>query len=377
MFGDALKKAAGKAGKAIDVIGKSPVGAALRATPAGAVLRNDYKISENLERLGGMIVPKTYASEKSPSQVQGASTSVGGAYPIAGGSPKSGGSYYNTSSYSQPMAMTSGQPSDGGGDAGYDYIGALRNAFSQSRSALEGMLPTYDADFSNFKNTVEGGVNRARETMTAQNAEDERIYGEDWGKTLRMDKELRQRRQGQFSALNALDSSAYRDETLKSDQELIENRQSLDAEKRRNFDSRQREFAAYEQEATGKIAQYENEIARAKQALQQSIANVNMEEAASIQNYIEQLQSQASQIGMQREALAMNLAQLQAQGTDVVGALSKLNMSGFSNLFGQNLANRYNSQLSRLAPAQQGFNGAGYIGRGMNDDQLRQLGIIR
>jgi hypothetical protein len=329
---------------------------------------------------GSNIFGNTLKQASTGGQVQGASTqpyTVEGA-PSGYTAPSSGGTYTSGGS-GTPTPSTSGQPSDGGGDAGYDYVGALRSAFDQSRSALQGILPTYDSDFSNFKSTVEGGVNRAKDTLTTQNAEDERLYGQSLKSLLQSDQELRQRRQGVFSSLNALDSSSFRDDVTKADQSLLENQQGLEGEKRRTFDARQREYAAYEQEANSKIASYANEIQRAKQALQQAIASVNMDEASSIQNYIGQLQQQAQQVNSQREALALNLTQLQAQGTDVVGNLGRMNLQGFSNIFGQNLANRVKDVTARYTLPQQQVAGSGYInpksGKAYTDDERRLLGI--
>jgi hypothetical protein len=330
---------------------------------------------------GSNLFGSSLAKQASKPQVLGSQTknAINGAVPSptqnTGGG---GGSYYASAPSQAPQPSYSGEPGgggDSGGDAGYDYLGALRSAFGQSRSSLESIIPTYDADYSNFKNLVEGGVTRAKDTLSTQNAEDERIFGEDLRRTLQTDKELRQRRQGVFSGLNALDSSAYQDDVTKADQALQQDTQSLDAEKRRTYDARQKEFAAYEQEATGKLASYANEISRAKAALQQSIASVNMEEAASIQNYIDKISSEAQQLNSQREAMALNLAQLQAQGTDVVGNLSKLNMSGFSNLFGQNLANRYQKAISRYSLPSGQVAGAGYIGNSKDEEQRRLLGL--
>lgn len=281
----------------------------------------------------------------------------------------SGGGGYNPATGGQSFGGDSG-----GGDTGYDYVAALRDAFNQSRSALEGMLPTYDSDYSNFKTNVESGISRAKDTLNTQNQQDEQLYGSSLRQLLNNDKEIRQRQQGMFSGLNALDSSAYKDDVLKQDQYLQENQSNLNAEKTRTFDQRQKDYAAYEQEATSKIQSYQNEIQRAKQALQQSIASVNMDEASSIQNYISQLQAQQSQVQQGREALALQLAQLQAQGTDVVGNLGKTNLGAFSNQFGQGLTSRLQSVLGRYSQPTQNIAGSGYIGSSQ-DQQKKLLGL--
>lgn len=324
---------------------------------------------------GSNLFGQNLAQRASTPSVQGAQTRnvpvPSGISPAYGGG---GGSYSQTQATSYAPA-TSGQAADGGGgdEGGYDYIGALRSAFDQSRNSLQSILPTYDSDYSNFKSTIEGGINRAKDTLTTQNQEDERLFGQSLKSLLQSDKDLRQRRQGTFSALGALDSSQFRDETTQADQFLLESQQNLEGEKNRNYNERQKEYAAYEQQANSQIAGYANEISRAKASLQQAIASVNMDEAASIQNYISQLSQQAQQVNAQREAMALNLAQLQAQGTDVVGNLSKLNMGQFSNLFGQNLAKRVQSSIGRYATPTNQVNGSGFIGNGTQSEELRRL----
>jgi hypothetical protein len=331
------------------------------------------------ERIQGM-------SNKPKPQVAGAKTTrqpvIPSAPPVA--TQRTGGTYF-----SNPTAPATPQPQPagggealGGGDGGgesFDPLGALRNSFNQKRSALEAMIPTYDSDFGNFKTEAEAGIQRAKNTLEAQNQEDERSYGNSLRSLLQTDRELRQRRQGTFSSLNALDSSAYRDDTVKADQELLESTQLLDAEKRRTYKERQDEFAAYEKEAVSKLAHYGNEIQRAKQAMKMAIADVNMDEAASLQNYIDKLMAEAQQVNAGREAMALNLTQLQASGVDVVGNLGKMNMQGFSNIFGDSLRNRINQITARYTLPQTQLPGSGYInprtGRSFTDEERRLLGI--
>lgn len=271
---------------------------------------------------------------------------------------------YNTGSGSSVVPSSSGESVSGGGDSGgYDYLGALRNSFGQSKGALEAMLPTYDSDYANYEKSINSNIDTALQTKTAQDQADEVTYGKSLKSLLQSDRELKQRRQGVFSALNSLDSSAYRDDVTKGDQALLENQQELESEKKRYMDDRQKEYTAYENNAKSQLGAYKNEINRAKQGLQQAIASVNMDEAASIQNYIDKITSEAQQVQSNLQATALNLAQLQAQGTDVAGNLSKLNMGQFANTFGQNIANRVGQLTSKYTLPSQNAQGSGYIGR--------------
>lgn len=287
---------------------------------------------------------------------------------------------YNTGSGSSVVPSSSGESVSGGGDSGgYDYLGALRNLFGQSKGALEAMLPTYDSDYANYEKNATSQIDTATQTKEQQDQADEATYGKSLKSLLQSDRELKQRRQGVFSGLNSLDSSAYRDDVTKGDQALLENQQELEGEKRRYSQERSRELTTYVNDVKSKLGAYSNEISRAKQGLQQAIASVNMDEASSIQNYIDKITSEAQQLQSNLQATAMNLAQLQAQGTDVVGNLSKMNMGAFANTFGQNLAKRVGEITQRYSLPQQAVAGSGYInpstGKSFTDEERRLLGI--
>lgn len=361
-----IQQLGGFGGKLIDTLGKA-TGGRLPET----------NLSESLQSWGGNTsgqgftwVPKAHASEgnfstpvtrPTPSRVTPEMDANQQAFQNYVDSQKG---TYNTGSTGQVLGATSGESVSGGGDSGgYDYLGALRNSFGQSKGALEAMLPTYDSDYANYEKSINSNIDTALQTKTAQDQADEVTYGKSLKSLLQSDRELKQRRQGVFSALNSLDSSAYRDDVTKGDQALLENQQELESEKKRYMDDRQKEYTAYENNAKSQLGAYKNEINRAKQGLQQAIASVNMDEAASIQNYIDKLNSEAQQVQSNLQATALNLAQLQAQGTDVAGNLSKLNMGQFANTFGQNIANRVGQLTSKYTLPSQNAQGSGYIGR--------------
>lgn len=325
---------------------------------------------------------KSKAMEPTKS-VQGTSTQSGYQQytlnPDANYTQSSGGSGTGVVPSSGGEGISGGGDSGGDSGGGYDYLGALRDSFGKSRGALEAMLPTYDSDYANYEKNVTSQIDTARQTRDQQDQADEKTYGQSLKSLLQSDRELKQRRQGVFSGLNSLDSSAYRDDVTKGDQALLENQQELEGEKRRYQQDRVKEFTAYENNAKTQLSAYQNEINRAKQGLQQAIASVNMDEASSIQNYIDKITSEAQQVQSNLQATAMNLAQLQAQGTDVVGNLSRMNMGAFANTFGQNLAKRVGEITQRYSLPQQAVAGSGYInpstGKSFTDEERRLLGI--
>lgn len=297
--------------------------------------------------------------------------------PLPGGG-STGGTYSQTQSTGQYAPAISGQSSAATG-GGYDALQSLRDAFGQQRSAIEGQLPALEGDYNQSKSDIEASVNRAQDTLNTQKDDLNRTYGQNLKQLLQTDQELRQRRQGTFSALNTLDSSAYRDDVTKGDQALQDNQNALVAERDRNIQGADKEFAAYQQQATSQLAQVANEFTRAKAALRQAVADVNLNEASSIQNYMQQLQDRAQAVQDQMNAFKMNLAQLQAQGVNVVGNLKNFNMNDFSQQFGQGLQNTLQNVTARYSLPQSTAAGSGYInpktGKAYTDEERRLLGI--
>lgn len=325
--------------------------------------------------------PKTNSVQgASTTQLTGYNTPIPGKYGVS-----TGGTYNQAGGSSQGTVVpsTGGEGVSGGGEGdgggGYDYLGALRDSFSKSRGALESILPTYDTDYANYEKNINSQIDTARQTKEAQDQQDELTYGKSLRSLLKSDNELKQRRQGVFSSLNSLDSSAFRDDVTKADQSLLENQQALEVEKRNYLQERQREFTAYENQAKSQLNAYQTEIQRAKASLQQAIASVNMDEAASIQNYIDKLSSEAQQVQSNLFGLATNLAQLQAQGVNVASNLRGMNMGQFANTFGQNIANKIGQVTSRYTLPQNKMVGSGYInprtGAAYTDEERRLLGL--
>lgn len=278
----------------------------------------------------------------------------------------SGGS---TGSY-QPS--TSGQSAGGdigGGGEGYDYTSALRDAYNKSRSALESLLPTYDSDFNNYKTNVEGAITDAQNTLGTQKADVTKRYGDTLKNLLNTSRDLRQRTSSTFSGLGSLDSSAYGDELVKQEQADKEGIGNIDLAQNKDLTGLDETFSTYERDQRSKVNSYQTDIDRAKAGVRQAIANGDIEQAQTLATY-------AQQVEANMQNLRLSMAQSQAQGVDVLGALRKINGADFNNAFGQSLGNRYNSALSRYVIPSAGAQGQGYISSsGSADERKRLLGL--
>lgn len=283
-----------------------------------------------------------------------------------------GSQYYAPASSGQSTGGGTGGQSVGGGGGGdnggggYDYQSELRAAYDRSRQALEGLLPTYDADFNNYKTSVEGAINDARGTLDIQKADVTKRYGDSLKNLLNTSKDLRQRTQSTFSGLGSLDSSAYGDELIKQQQADQEGISQIDLSQNRDITELDNTFTTYERDQKSKLNSYQIDIDRAKQGVRQAMANGDIEQAQTLANYAQQVQANI-------DNLKLSLLSAQASGTDVLGNLRKINGVDFNNAFGQALGNRFNSATSRLVIPSAGATGAGYIASSKNQDEQRRL----
>lgn len=289
--------------------------------------------------------------------------------------PISGGTFGSVLGDSTYQPSSGGQPSGGDLSGGTSqpqtdpYLESLRAEFGNLRSLYEGQIPQLESDYQRVRGDVEGSVGRAKETLGEQKQDIGVRFGESLRDLLLSDRELGQKSRNVYSGLNALDSSSFAEAENRRGQQLIETKGKLGVEKDRSLKQADRTYADYEARATDSLANLGNQYLDAKTALQTAISQNNLDEASAIQNYIQQIQQQAQQI----QSVLLNLGQLQASGTDVIGNLQGLNNSGINQVFGNYLSNYFNPTSSRLGIPSPGLTGSGFIGSGGDDDRLRRL----
>lgn len=361
----------------------------------GSLLKNISQPHAGSWGVGGVKLPDFGISEfiKPPApakNVQGAATqsmptfsqATPNALAAAGLGAGGGGSYTSGGgSGGGALPATSGQPSSGGGGSSPSpddaYLNQLRQAFGGQKAALENQIGSYDSDYTNQKSAIDSAITHAQDTLNQENQSDQTLYGQNLKNLLQSDQELRQRRQGTYSALGSLDSSSYLNDVSKADQSLLENQQQLTGERDKNIHNRQAAFDTYQQQANTQLASFANEISRAKEALKGAMANVDMNQANAIASYIQNVQQQAQQVAAQQQAMKLNLAQLASQGVDVSGNLAKMNMGDFSNQFGSKLSSNLQAGMNTYSLPSSNVLGQGsinpYTGKPMTDQEKKQL----
>ena len=364
-FGATLKKAvgavAGKAGKAIDTVGRATNNFSLvgGVKPFGTKLP-ELNISERLQSYGSKMNPFNPPSAGASGQVMGANTSdpfrTGGTTPSTSFGDLLTQPQYQPSSGGQTSGGTGGYTGgDTGGGGGFDPTGDIRAAYDQARQAYEAQFPQLEGDYNRVRGDIEGAVGRAKTTLGEQKDDIGRGYGETLRNLLTNSNELGQKTRNVYSGLNALDSSSYADAQVKQEQGLYDTQTKLEAEKVRSNKEADRYYSEYESQANSQLAALGSQYMAGRQSLQQAIADNNVEEAQTIMNYLQNLQSTMTQA-------KLGLASLQSQGTDVIGSLQKLNRGGIDSIFGNYLSSVYKPGISGLssvgAPQE---SGSGYI----------------
>lgn len=311
------------------------------------------------------------ASSFKPVIPQGISSSYGSAPASYGGG--SGGGYAPASG-GQAAA-----PSGGGGSSSISpdqgYLQQLRDAFGGQKQSFENQINSYNGDLTNAQTTTDQQLKAAQDAKAQQDQADSVLYGQNLKSLLQSNQELAQRRQGTFSALGSLDSSAFQQDTAKADQALLDNQQQLGSQRDQALHTREQQYNSYANDAQSKLAAYKQDIARQQEALRGAESGVDLNQANSIQSYMQQIQAAQQAAQQQQQALAANLAQLQAQGVDVIGNLSRTNLGDYSKQFGANLQNQLAQGSQRYSVPVGTVAGAGYIGRGDPNDPRKLLGL--
>lgn len=362
MFGDILRKVGGGA-----------------VATAGKILR--LPEMGYSERIATPLV-KGASTQKAPSSPRVSTTPTlqyvngGQNYPAVGTSnnpysPATGGQAAGSGGGSGDgsQSFDFAQPQGDSGDQ--NYVNELRNAFGGLRSSIEGMIPGLESTYNTVKADIEGGINRAKETFGERKQDIEKGFGTNLKSLLQSDRELGERNRNVYSGLNALDSSSYGDAEIKRSQSVFDTQAQLTGDKERQLREGERELQQYESEANKVLAQAGSEYMQQKSALQQALAQNDLNSATAIQNAMNETRARAQQAQDTVNAFKLNLAQLQAQGVNVAGNLSKLGSGSLNNILSGYQTNTLNPSLARLVLPQAGVQGSGYIGGSSAEDKKR------
>ncbi len=314
-------------------------------------------------------------------QVQGASTykapaSSGGAYgPYGPQLPASSGGGNN---YAAPS--TGGQAPGGGGDngGGDNRLGILQGLYNNNRSYLEGLAPQYDNTYNTAKNDLQTSIDSASNAAESQKGDVNSQFGDILKNQLQTYQDLNRQRQGTFSSLGTLDSSAYGEQQFRADQNLGDQRSQTELQKTKTISGIDSQLNAYKQNATGYLSNLATQYQQGKNALTQALSQNNLQEAGALQDAIDQISQRAQEVQSNMQNWATQAALLKSQGVDVTGALRGINGDQYASNVANQLASAKqfgNSLIPQLIGQPQG---QGYVGNSNQKDKnnlLAQLGL--
>lgn len=320
LLGDVL----GKTGRAIDIFGKS--------------FNNfmpELNISENLERLGGMVKP-TYAMEGTQKgwiapegqtdvdiwKLQAEMNRVARervveqerrdkALPTVN---PPGNEYYDQAqkstedlfavindqllkAYEQSQPIYDQIMGEYNGD-NYEEIQRrineqqlrdLNRQYDLVRSQYETQWPEYERTYTTAKGDVESALARSQSTSREQRADTETTYGRALANAMQSKKELDRQRKNMFSYLNTADSSAFMETQSQADTAYGRTTAELAAEQARKIQYIDESLKQQTDDATRILKDYGDKYLAAQKALQQAIAFNERGRADAIQGAMTQM----------------------------------------------------------------------------------------
>lgn len=366
----------GKAGKVIDVVGgladKGYLGNQARILSYAAP---ELNVSENWQSLGG--------------QAQASGPSMSSGQPLYNQPSSGGGSWGGSDNPVAPniSGQSAGGGTNGGGGNGLtppvfnpgpseqDVINQLKGVYNQARGDIEAQGGNLDKSYDLAKGDIDASVADAEATTSAQKDQQNTLFGDVLRNQLRTYQDTARQRQGTFSALGTLDSSAFGEQQFRADQSLAEERGITERERARTIADIDRQFNGFKQKATSELARLGLQYNQGKQAIASALANNNLSEAAAISDAINAVRDRAAQIQNSIIEFGNQAKLLKAQGLDVSGAIKGISGQGYADQVGQNLQNLVANASNLYQVPQANITGRGFISpkNRAEDDPFRFL----
>lgn len=355
----------------------------------------EYKLSE---RIAGASTNNTGVTPQSR-QVFSAPVST---YQTGGG----GGNYTNNAqNLGQTLGLstsynpnTGGQSSGGGGGGGSigginlqspdfsntqdqgAFLSQLRSAYGQTRDAISAQEPLLDQTYNLAKGDIEAENAATMKRGEEQKAGLEKTFGGLLKTANQTYQDLNRSRQGTFSALGTLDSSAFQEQQLRGDQNFGQQVNEIGTTKVQNMKSVDDQVNEYVQKGKSELGRLGIEYQRGKNALKSALAQANLDEAGAIQGALDQMRSRAQEVQNSMIGFANQAALLKAQGMDVRTNLGQVTGNDYASSMTSALNQQLASGKNMYGLPQGGAQGQGYISPSnkakTEEEQMRLLGMI-
>lgn len=344
----------------------------------------DLKISE---AFGSYQPPKSYVADNSQGVALGATTDTG-SYNVP--QPNADVANGPTKGFGDILKTTSGGQSGGGGGplnltapaitvpTGGD-TNQLRESYALARRGIEGQGQGLDQSYNLSRGDIENAVAESERAATEQKGALENQFGSILRNQLKTFQDTNKQRQGIFSNLGTLESSAYGDAQQRADTDFTAQRTQTDTEKVKALKSVDDELSSYRRQATSELSKLALQYQQGKQAIAQALSQNSLEEAGAIQSQIEQIKQRANDVQNTLINFGNQVALLKQQGADVRSKIGGVNADEYGATVNTRLQDQV-KQLSSLAPQQNQFSFTGFIGPdgkryGSREEYLRMNGV--
>lgn len=280
---------------------------------------------------------------------------------------------HNSQQFKQPFApTTSGQaaapqapaaPSAPQNNDSGNYLSILQAQYNAARQNIDSLNPTLDTSYNTAKGDIESAKNAANTTATTQKGNLENQFGGLLKSQIQTYRDLGQQRQGIFSGLNALDSSAYENQQFRADQQLSDQQNNTQLQKTNSLKSVDDQLNAYTQQADSALQNLGSQYQQGKQQLAYSLAQNDIGNAQAVQSYLDQLQQRAAAVQQNMQQWAQQSAILKSQGIDVGNSISGINGDQYASNVSNQLAQARSFGDSLIPQLTSPYTGQGYMGR--------------
>ena len=308
-------------------------------------------------------------AQNSAGQVQGLSTTYN---PSTGGQGAgAGGGGGGTAQLTPPDTSYQG-PSE------QDVINQLRGVYGQSAADINNEGANLDKTYGLAKSDIQQGIDETTKAGEAQKEKVGTVFGDLLKQNLQTYQDLGRQRQGTFSSLGTLDSSAFGEQQARADQNYADTVSKIGLEKANQTKTISDSVDSYVKKAQGELSRLALNYQQGKNAIASALANNNLQEAGAIQNALDQIRTRAQDVRNTIIDFQNRAALLRAQGVDVATGISGINGGQFvtdtANTLNQSLAS--GKQMYTL-PSRT-VQGEGYIGeqkkKGFLENLLQGLG---
>jgi len=244
----------------------------------------ELHVSETLSKIGSALNPvgTVKAAETGPMQSD----------------PYSGA--YSNQGYPNPVPTSSGPsttPSSGGTiiptTNGNQDVNLTDAAYQQARAQIEAMNPLLEQSYGQGKTDIQNAIDEAVQAGEKQKTDVNTRYSNILANMLKTYQDLGRQRQGTFSSLGTLDSSAFGEQQARADQSLAENRAATETAQAQDINSIEQNINAYKKQAESSLANLALQYQAGKNAITAALANNDISGAAAIKSTIDNIRNQA------------------------------------------------------------------------------------